>query len=393
MAKKLVKRKAEAPPTDSEASQKNEDAPQKIKKQKKETAPAKLETYQAGGLSSLFGKSSDGGTVVEDVVKGDTVIEKPKRRKYDPKQKAKEENSDSAEAAPEIVEDGGEENGEKKEKRDRTKQRNNRVLSKANARSSAADSAKTVFIGNMPLTMNEKSVRKIFSDFGAISSVRMRNLIPVNEKLTKRVTHLSGKLNDKQNSLIFYVKYNDEESVEKALKYNGTKLEDHIVRVDKVGSKKKEFGKDLAIFVGNLPFDITEDALITFFTEQIGQVEAVRIVRDKATGVGKGFAFVNFKQDSSVSLALSMETIKMEKRDLRITKVMKKGHLTKIQTAKKRAPIAKRKQNEISGKMHKFKFSTKKERTTEQNDRRALKKSAKKAIKKKKASKQGRLMA
>ena len=82
------------------------------------------------------------------------------------------------------------------------------------------------------------------------------------------------------------------------------------------------------LFVGNLPFEITEDALITFFSEQIGPVEGVRIVRDKDTGKGKGFAFVNFKQDSSVSLALSMETIKMEKRDLRLTKVMKKGHLT-----------------------------------------------------------------
>uniref|UniRef100_A0A1I7T0M9 RRM domain-containing protein n=1 Tax=Caenorhabditis tropicalis TaxID=1561998 RepID=A0A1I7T0M9_9PELO len=149
----------------------------------------------------------------------------------------------------------------------------------------------------------------------------------------------------------------------------------------------------MAVFVGNLPFDVTEDALISFFTEQIGPVEAVRVVRDKETGAGKGFAFVNFKQDSSVSLALSMETIKMDKRDLRITKVMKKGHLTKIQSAKKKSADSKKNQREITGKLHKFKFSTKKKRTTEQNDRRALKKSAKKAIKKKKAAKQGRLMA
>lgn len=329
MAKKVVKRKAEAVSADAEAVA---EAPKKIKKQKPSLPVSEPDNYQAGGLSSLFGKSSEGAAVQEEVVKGDKVIEKPKRRKYDPKKKAEEEKAaDAAAAAEEVAPEteGEEKKDENKEgKRDRTKQRENRTLQKSNARASAAENALTVFVGNMPLTMNEKSVRRIFSDFGTISSVRMRNLLPANEKLTKRVTHLTGKLNDKQSSLTFYVKFGAEESVEKALKYNGTKLDDHVIRVDKVGSKKKEFGKDMAIFVGNLPFEITEDALITFFSAQIGPVEAVRIVRDKDTGKGKGFAFVNFKQDSSVSLALSMETIKMEKRDLRITKVMKKGHLT-----------------------------------------------------------------
>ncbi|CAO4374113.1 unnamed protein product [Caenorhabditis nigoni] len=393
MAKKVVKRKAEAVSEEVVAEDTVDSV--KTKKPKKETPTKPLVTYEAGGLANLFGKSSDSATIVEDVTKGDKVIEKPKRRKYDPKKDAEEKKKGGEEEAitekASIVDGEETKEEDKKETRDRTKQRENRVLAKSNARSTAADNAKTVFVGNMPLTMNEKSVQRIFSDFGKVSSVRMRCLIPINEKLTRRVTHLSGKLNDKQTSLTFYVKFEEEESVEKALKYNGTKLEDHLIRVDTVGTKKG-FGKDMAIFVGNLPFDITEDTLSNFFTEKVGAVEAVRIIRDKDSGQGKGFAFVNFKQDSSASLALSMETIKMDKRDLRITKVMKKGHLTKIQSAKKRAPLSK-KQTEITGKLQNFKFSTKKQRTAEQNDRRALKKSAKKAIKKKKAAKQGRLMA
>lgn len=327
MAKKTIKRKAEEADAKKSSEVSAAAAPEAAKpaKKKQKTAGAQLETYQAGGLSSLFGKSSEGTTVQEDVVQGASVIEKPKRRKYDPKKAAEE-----VKIAEQIATEGvvAEEGGEKKKKLDRTKQRENRTLSKTNARALAEDNAKTVFVGNMPLTMNEKSIRRIFSDFGTVDSVRMRNLIPANEKLSRRVTHLSGKLNDKQTSLTFYVKFTSEEFVEKALKYNGTKLEDHVIRVDKVGNKKKEFGKDLAVFVGNLPFDIKENTLFAFFSEQIGPVEAVRIVRDKVTGMGKGFAFVNFQQDSSVSLALSMETIKMEKRDLRITKVMKKNHLT-----------------------------------------------------------------
>ena len=45
------------------------------------------------------------------------------------------------------------------------------------------------------------------------------------------------------------------------------------------------------LFVGNLPFQTSEDDLQQLFA-QAGPVESVRVMRDQATGRARGFAFV-----------------------------------------------------------------------------------------------------
>jgi cold-inducible RNA-binding protein len=45
------------------------------------------------------------------------------------------------------------------------------------------------------------------------------------------------------------------------------------------------------LYVGNLPYETTESDLQTLF-EGAGQVSAINIVRDRATGQARGFAFV-----------------------------------------------------------------------------------------------------
>jgi cold-inducible RNA-binding protein len=45
------------------------------------------------------------------------------------------------------------------------------------------------------------------------------------------------------------------------------------------------------LYVGNLPFSITDDALTAAFSEY-GEVTSVKIITDRDTGRSKGFAFV-----------------------------------------------------------------------------------------------------
>ncbi len=45
------------------------------------------------------------------------------------------------------------------------------------------------------------------------------------------------------------------------------------------------------LYVGNLPFDVTEDQLRTLFSE-VGEVSKVSIITDRFTGQPRGFAFV-----------------------------------------------------------------------------------------------------
>ncbi|EPB75825.1 hypothetical protein ANCCEY_05065 [Ancylostoma ceylanicum] len=329
--------------------------------------------YVVGSLSKLFGGSPSTSTQANEstpIFKGETVI-KPKKQK---KEQAQEPINDEIESQDEP----------KQEKaKDRVQQRENRKRAHEQ-RMTLEEKKRTLFVGNAPISMDERECKKLFSQYGPIESVRMRSVMPTKETITKRIAHISHNFHDKQKSLNFYVKFKDEESVQKALAYNGTILDRHRIRVDTCTSKA-EYDRKLTVFVGNLPLDANEDELADLFEENVGGVSFVRCVKDQTTGMGKGFAFVVFKSASSVPLALSMTGLQFQKRDLRITKVMKKAKIAKVQLAKKKS--GKSNQNgptltkEQSAKIEKFKFSTRK---TNEGKRPGLKKKARKAIQRKK---------
>jgi len=58
------------------------------------------------------------------------------------------------------------------------------------------------------------------------------------------------------------------------------------------------------LYVGNLPFSMSDDALTGLFA-QVGQVESARIVRDTATGRSRGFAFVEMATDEEAQRAIA----------------------------------------------------------------------------------------
>ena len=57
------------------------------------------------------------------------------------------------------------------------------------------------------------------------------------------------------------------------------------------------------LYVGNLPYETTESDLQTLF-EGIGQVSTVNIVRDRATGQARGFAFVEMSDAEGARRAI-----------------------------------------------------------------------------------------
>ncbi len=58
-----------------------------------------------------------------------------------------------------------------------------------------------------------------------------------------------------------------------------------------------------SLFVGNLPWSVTEDELKSKFEEHV-KVTAVRLITDKMTGRAKGFGFVEV-EDSEMDKAIS----------------------------------------------------------------------------------------
>lgn len=58
------------------------------------------------------------------------------------------------------------------------------------------------------------------------------------------------------------------------------------------------------IYVGNLPYAVTEDDLREMF-EKMGEVQSIKIITDPATGRSKGFGFVEMTNDEEADKAIS----------------------------------------------------------------------------------------
>jgi RNA recognition motif-containing protein len=62
---------------------------------------------------------------------------------------------------------------------------------------------------------------------------------------------------------------------------------------------------DVRIYVGNLAKSTTQDEVNTLFATA-GTVSAVELVKDKGTGLSKGFAFVSMPDQADADKAISM---------------------------------------------------------------------------------------
>jgi RNA recognition motif-containing protein len=58
------------------------------------------------------------------------------------------------------------------------------------------------------------------------------------------------------------------------------------------------------LYVGNLPFSVTDESLSAQFAE-CGTVESAKIIIDRDTGRSKGFGFVEMSSDDEASEAIS----------------------------------------------------------------------------------------
>lgn len=58
------------------------------------------------------------------------------------------------------------------------------------------------------------------------------------------------------------------------------------------------------IYVGNLPFETTDEDLRKKF-EEFGQVESARVIRDKYSGQSRGFGFVEMPTGTEAHAAIN----------------------------------------------------------------------------------------
>ncbi|KAH8732921.1 hypothetical protein GQ44DRAFT_668518 [Phaeosphaeriaceae sp. PMI808] len=217
---------------------------------------------------------------------------------------------------------------------------------------------RTVFLGNVSIEcINSKSAEKalkkhlesFISDLAdnkpphKVESIRFRSTA-FDNSLPKRAAFAKKEIMDATTrSTNAYAVYTTKVAAREAVKrLNGSMLLKRHLHVDSVAHPTKVEHRR-CVFVGNLPFvddesqtptaegetkkkskpasDI-EEGLWTHFAKA-GKVESVRVVRDAATRVGKGFAYVQFVDENSVEAALQYSEQKfppMLPRKLRVTR-------------------------------------------------------------------------
>ncbi len=75
----------------------------------------------------------------------------------------------------------------------------------------------------------------------------------------------------------------------------------------------------MKLYVGNLPFSVTEEALKKAFSE-FGDIEEATIIVDKFSRRSKGFGFVSFSDDEAGKKAISgMNDKEFEGRNIKVS--------------------------------------------------------------------------
>lgn len=217
-------------------------------------------------------------------------------------------------------------------------------LSQSAQSSELQKASRTVFIGNVStVTIKSKKARTTLinhlESFTAdlpvggiphkIESIRFRSTAFSNNGLPKKVAFAKKELMDSTTkSTNAYAVYTTQSAAKEAVaKLNGTVLFDRHLRVDGVAHPAM-IDHRRCVFVGNLGFVDDETAINAAKDEEgnqrprkarepadaeeglwrqfstAGVVESVRVIRDRDTRVGKGFAYIQFRVSYLISYVL-----------------------------------------------------------------------------------------
>ncbi|NWX08481.1 RBM34 protein, partial [Caloenas nicobarica] len=196
---------------------------------------------------------------------------------------------------------------------------------------------RTVFVGNLPVNCTAQELKSLFKEYGQIKSIRFRSLVPAEETLSKKLAAIKHKVHPNVKFVNAYIVFKEECDAIKALNENGTEIARGFhIRVD-IASKTSSHDNKRSVFLGNLSYDISNDAVREHFAV-CGGVVAVRIVRDRKTGLGKGFGYVLFENTDAVHLALKLNDSVLMGRKIRVKRCGDKWKAPQKSPNQSRAP-------------------------------------------------------
>ncbi|NXP40300.1 RBM34 protein, partial [Leiothrix lutea] len=189
----------------------------------------------------------------------------------------------------------------------------------------AAD-RRTVFVGNLPVSCTGQVLKSLFKKYGQIQSIRFRSLIPAEDTVSKKVAAIKHKVHPNAKFINAYVVFKEECDAQKALEEGSSSR--FVAKFKQpplfcLNQNKILFKIRSNFAFGILLCNIRDDAVREHF-RVCGDVVAVRVVRDRSTGLGKGFGYVLFENTDAVHLALKLNNSVLMGRKIRVQRVTDK---------------------------------------------------------------------
>lgn len=147
----------------------------------------------------------------------------------------------------------------------------------------------SLFVGNLDPRVYRELLSDVFSLAGPVTQCHI-----VFDKATG------------QSSGFGFVDFEDHETAQAAMeKFRGRSIYDKLLTIDwaRASANGAEAGPQHCLFVGNLSPDVTEEQLVTAFS-QFGHVVSAKCAKDPATGKTQGFAFVTFREKEGAQSAM-----------------------------------------------------------------------------------------
>ncbi|XP_024987026.1 RNA-binding protein 34 [Cynara cardunculus var. scolymus] len=193
---------------------------------------------------------------------------------------------------------------------------------------------RTIFVGNLPLKVKKKALLREFSQFGEVESVRIRSIPLLDDKTPRKGAIIKKKINDAVDRVNAYIVFKTEDSAQASLSHNMAVVGGNHIHVDRaIPPRKKLKGENAplydskrTVFIGNLPFDVKDEELYQLFTgfnNLKDSIEAIRVVRDPGTSMGKGIAYVLFTTREAANTVVRKHKLKIRDRELRLSHAMK----------------------------------------------------------------------
>ncbi|KAI3823585.1 hypothetical protein L1987_05024 [Smallanthus sonchifolius] len=194
--------------------------------------------------------------------------------------------------------------------------------------------SRTVFVGNLPLKVKKKVVLKEFNRFGEIESIRIRSIPLLDDKTPRKGAIIKKQINDAVDRVNAYIVFKTEDSAQASLSHNMAVVGGNHIHVDRACPPRKKLKGENAplydskrtVFIGNLPFDLKDEELYQLFTgfnNLKDCIEAIRVVRDPGTSMGKGIAYVLFTTREAANTVVRKHKLKIRDRELRLSHAMK----------------------------------------------------------------------